>query len=506
MKEMKNKILIALGAAAALSATSCMDFLKEDPKTFLSPDTYFTTEAQMQAAVDGLYTFLDDIFDGDVEVGTQRFVFLEYMAGYGERKRAATSLYMDQAKLLTVTEENTNLDGLWKSAYTAIENSNVAIAGMEASTAEISEASKNYLLGQAYFMRAYHYFNLVRLWGEVPLKVTPTTDISNPAIPLSSVESVYDQIVSDLTRAEELMEDQAWNTTDGHVGKSAVKSLLAKVYITMAGYPLQLGKEYYDLAYNKAKEVYDGAGITLYSTYADMRNANYASGGEIILPIEREPNYASSPVHSALLPYPEIQNISDNSAYGGAIAATVEFYNSYSDDDLRKADFGYYTENYNALDGSGLIPAGAPYIYKYWDQSAATNAGKSGMGYPLIRYADVLLLMAEAKVMSDGGTTGDPAAIDAYFKVRSRAMPGEAAPASLDFETVYKERIWEMCFETQTWYDMLRTRKALNTTTGAVVDLIGYRAPGHESAFEEEDLLFPYPLREKRLNPNLVRN
>ena len=103
-----------------MMAVSCTGFLKENPKTFLSPDTYFTTEAQMQAAVDGLYTFLDDIFDSDVEVGTQRFVFLEYLTGYGQRMRAASGIYMDQANLLTITEENTQVEALWKSAYLAL--------------------------------------------------------------------------------------------------------------------------------------------------------------------------------------------------------------------------------------------------------------------------------------------------------------------------------------------------------------------------------------------------
>ena len=113
--------------------------------------------------------------------------------------------------------------------------------------------------------------------------------------------------------------------------------------------------------------------------------------------------------------------------------------------------------------------------------------------------------MAEAKAMVDGGSTTDSDAIEAYWQVRHRAMPDESKPASLDFDTVYKERIWELCFETQTWFDMLRTRKALNTSNGKVVDLIGLRTPGHEAAFAEKDLLYPYPLREKRLNPNLVR-
>lgn len=501
---MKKGLLIILSVVAMLSA-SCSGFLKENPKTFLSPDTYFTSEAQMQAAVDGLYTFLDDIFDSDVEVGTQRFVFLEYMTGYGRRMRAASGIYMDQANLLTVTEENTNVESLWKTAYIAIENCNVAISGIESSTAEVSADTRNWLLGQAYFMRAYHYFNLVRLWGEVPLKNTPTTDLSNTAIPLTSVEGIYGQITSDLETAEQLMENAVWKTTDGKVGKAAVKSLLAKVYMTMAGYPLQLGKEYYTLAYEKAMDVVDNSGFTLCATYDDLRTGKFACGSESILTIEREADKASSPVHTALLPYPELANISQNSAYGGAIAPTVEFYNSYDADDLRKADYGYFTTRYHALDGNGEVEADAPYIYKYWDSDAASNSGKSAMSYPLIRYADVLLLMAEAKVMSDGGTTSDQAALDAYWAVRQRAMPSESEPASLDFNTVFKERLWELCFETQTWFDMLRTRKALDTTTGQIVDLIGYRTPGHDAAFEEKDLLYPYPLREKRLNPNLVR-
>ena len=504
---MKNKILITLGAAAvSLTAVSCSDFLKENPKTFLSPDTYFTNEAQMQAAVDGLYTFLDNIFDGDVEVGTQRFIFLEYMTGYGERKRSAGGIYtVDQPNMLTITEENNAVEALWSTAYTAIENCNVAISGMESSSADVAAETKNNLLGQAYFMRAYHYFNLVRLWGDVPLKTTPTVDMSNTAIPLTSVQGVYDQIVKDLTHAAELMDGTSWTSSDGHVALAAVKALLAKVYITMAGYPLQLGKDYYDLAYNTAKDIYDNAGISLYESYEAMRTAGFACGGENILTIEREATNASSPVHTALLPYPELANISQNSAYGGAIAPTLAFYNSYDDADLRKADFGYYTMTYNALDGNGTVAADAPYIYKYWDQSAANNAGKSAMGYPLIRYADVLLLLAEAKVMSDGGSTADQTAIDAYYLVRHRAMPDEEKPAELDFDTVYKERIWELCFETQTWFDLQRTRKALNPITGDVVNLIGYQTPGHGNPFEEEDLLFPYPLRDRRLNPNLVR-
>ena len=492
-------------AIVAIAAISCNDFLKEDPKTFLSPDNYFTTEAQMQSAVNGLYRQIPSIFNGDVEVGTQRFIFLEYMTGYGRRPRSATTQYLTQANLLTVSEENNNLESMWQSAYNAIENCNNVIAGITSSTANVADDAKNVFLGEAYFLRAYYYFTLVRLWEDVPLKTTPTLDLSENEIPLSSAKDVYLQIESDLLNSEELMGSSAWNRIDGHVSKGAVKSLLAKVYITMAGYPLQLGTEYYKKAYEKAKEVVASKAFSLFTHYSGLTDYGNANSGEFIFSIQRDADRAGSPVHQLMLPYPYPEKeISSNPEGGGAIAPTLEFYNSFADDDQRKAEKGFFYTKMEAKDGSGMVEFDTPYIYKWWDNSAAQN-GKSGINYPLIRYADILLIEAEAKTQADGGSTSDASAIDAYYAVRHRAFPSESRPPVITFNEVYKERIFELCFETQTWYDMLRTRKALNTSTGEIVDLIGYQTPGHAAPFAAKDLVFPYPIREKRLNPNLVR-
>ena len=147
------------------------------------------------------------------------------------------------------------------------------------------------------------------------------------------------------------------------------------------------------------------------------------------------------------------------------------------------------------------------FVYKFWN-SDTVSSGKDGLDHILIRYADVLLTLAEAKAMADGGTTSDATAVDAYWKVRSRAVgDSESKPSSISFETVYKERMWELCFENQIFYDQLRTRKAFDTDRGQVVDLIGFHSPAHDEGVKwaEDDLLMPYPIREKRLNPNLVR-
>ena len=485
--------------------TSCDAFLDEDPKTFLTPGSYFQNEGQIVAAVNGLYTYLDDTFDGDVEVCSQTFIFMEYLSGYGERPRGSGTQDLAQANNLNIADNNRYVEKLWETAYKAIENCNSIIEGIESiGEGIISEGRKNELLGEVYFLRAYNYFNLVRLYGAVPMKLSSTSDLSNVEIELTSVENIYNQVSIDMIKACELMENSPWTGNHGRVTKGTAKSLLAKVYLTMAGYPLQKGTEYYQKAYETAREVYKSGAFRLFDNYSELRSNE--NTGEHLWSIQREADNAGSPVHNSMLPYPApAKAISANSSFGGGLAPTQLFYNSYPAGDKRTEEKAYYYTEHEALDGSGVISLGSLFIYKFWDENAAIS-GKSGANYSLLRYADVLLVMAEAKAQADGGTTSDADAIDAYFSVRSRALPSELRPSSIRVDDILKERFWEICFEGQTWYDMLRTRKVLHVTTGQIIDMIGYQTPGHGNVFKEADLLLPYPIREQRLNPNLRRN
>ncbi len=503
----------------AIILASCNKFLEEDPKTFLSPKNYFKSDAQITAAVNGVYTFVDDIFDGDIEKGSQTLMFMDYLPGYAIRPYAGTTTAISQAMNLTVAENNGYLERIWKTAYAAIENVNSAREGIEpiiqamedpnAPETIISRSKGRKMLGEVYFFRAYFYFDLVRLFGEVPLKITSTKDLSNAVMPLSSQEDIYTRIVEDLVSAETWMEKAGapWNSVDGRITKGAVKALLAKVYLTMAGYPVQKGADYYNKAYEKAHELYASHEFRLFANYSDLRNPANENSGEFIWMIQREADNAGSPVHNCMLPYPvPAKAISTNHASGGAMAPHSSFYNSYTAGDQRTVEQGFYYTEHEALDGSGIVTLDKPYIYKYWDDASASS-GKSGANYSLLRYADVLLMMAEAKAQAGGGSTADTDAVDAYFLVRKRANPTESKPGSITVDDVLKERFWELCFEYQTWYDMIRTRKGFNLTTGKIDNLIGLYTPGHSegAVFEASDLLFPYPLREVRLNPNLVR-
>lgn len=485
--------------------TSCDSFLEEKPKTFLNPESYYQNEKQVFAAVNGIYTFVDNIMDSDIEPGSQSFVFLEFMHGYGERARGSGTQDLAQANSLLIADNNGYVQRFWETAYRAIENSNSIIEGIEGmAEGTISEAKKNQYLGEAYFFRGYFYFNLVRLYGSVPLKLTSTSDVTNTEIELSSTETVYNQIDADLTRAGELMEDLEWTNTGGRVTKGTVKSLHAKVLLTMAGYPLQKGTEYYTKAYNMAKQVYNSGKFYLFDNYGELRTVE--NSGEIIWSIQREADNAGNPLHGALLAYPApAKAVSANAAYGGAVTVTQMFFDTYPEGDKRTEERQFYYSQQMALDRTGEVDLGRLFIYKYWDQDAA-ETGKSGANFTLLRYADVLLMMAEAKAQADGGTTTDADAINAYYAVRNRALPQEVKPTSITVDKVLQERFWELAFENQTWYDMVRTRKALHAVTGQIVNMIGYQTPGHTAPFTEASLLLPYPIREVRLNPNLKRD
>lgn len=508
---MKKYILnISWSLIFVFAFSSCEKFLEEEPKTFLSPDFYFQSEAQVTAAVNGLYTFLGNHFSSFIEIGSQTYLFMEYLPGYGVRPYSGSFDALNQAINLNIREDNVYIEDIWETHYKAIENCNSVIEGIQGVTPEIiNQDLKNKLWGEVYFLRAYNYFTLVRLFGPVPLKLTSTKNLTDIEQELSSVEAVYAQIEKDLLTADSLMVNNAWASVEGRVAKGAVKSLLTKVYLTMAGYPLQKGNEYYQKAYDQAKAVVSSNQFYLFDSYAALRDVANENTGEYIWMIQRQRQYAGSPVHFNMLPYPEPNPpISAAGAYGGALAPAQAFYDSYPDGDKRTEEKGFYYTQHESLDNPDvMVDLGRPHIYKFWDEAAA-ETGQSGKNYPLITYADVLLMLAEAKAQLDGGTTSDPDAVDAYYEVRNRALPDEPKPSSITVNDVLKERFWEIIFEGQTWYDMLRTRKAFNVTTGNIIDMIGYTTPLHPEGhpFEEEDLLFPYPLREKRLNPNLTRN
>lgn len=486
---MKRFISYIVALTAVLMMASCMKFLQEDPKTFSSPENYYTNINEIESAANGCYSALGVTFRGIVAPGCTPWVLFDMLVGNSFRTLPGSP--EDIGLTISLKDTNPLVEYLWSDQYISIENCNSAIENITKCSV-VSDAEKAPFLGEIYFLRAFYYFNLVREFGPLPYKVTSTAGVSGADLPCDSEETIYKGIVSDLQNAEKYLEGESWSSNIGRVRKGAVKSLLAKVYLTMAGYPLQK-TECYTLAYDKAKEVYDSKAFRIADDYDILRTQE--NSGEVIFSYQRADidGYRSG-LHQSCLPFNEGVDI-DGAEFGGTILPNAEFVNSYDENDLRKSKF-FYTE----CKGVTLKNT---HIFKFWDDSAESSASHSGKDFNIIRYSDVLLILAEAKAMEENGTTSDAVALDAFNQIRRRA--GFSPESSISFDDVFKERVWELCYECQTWFDMLRTRKAFKPIGSQVVDMMGYQAPSHNKPFSQDDLYMPYPVRETRLNGNLKR-
>lgn len=487
-------ILIAL-----LPAMACNKFLDEKASGVLPVAGYYTTPDQILAAVNGTYVGLANILNTGIGIAESPLYTLDYLTGYSIRPRSPNTADNQFLLLDYMDPANGYLQQWWNATYYPVENCNSVIANIS-NTTVINTTVRSQYLGEVYFLRAWYYFQGVQLFGSIPLKTTPSIDLTNTQLPKAPVETIYNQVVSDLQTAEQC--GLPWTDASGRITLGAVKSLLAKVYLTMAGYPLQKGGAYYQKAYDKAAEVINSKQFSLFNTYAALRQQATQNTREHIFMLQREAVNAGSLQHFSLLPYPD-QPISIQPEYGGAMAPRMEFYQSYDSGDLRVAEQNFFYTQYPEYDNPAhTIVLDKPYIYKYWDDNAE-KTGRSGANMWLLRYADVLLLCAEARASLDGGSTGDALAVNAWFQVRKRAFPGAVQPAAITTDQVLKERYWELCFENQTWFDMLRTRRAFDVVNKTMVDMISYHAPNHLKPFAEKDLLLPIPLSEVQKNPLL---
>lgn len=490
-------------------ATGCSKWLKDvdiDPSN-LSPDSYYTSADQAVSAIAAAYAQTRFINDG-AGIFANNFSMLEMVTGTAKTE---TGQNTDLNNLigLSYNGDNVFVGNWWNGAYSAIAQTNLVIAHVPG-IPNMDEAQRKSILGEAYFLRAWSYFYLVRLYGAVPLIIDPVNDASSPDLfpGRTSVDSVYAQIVSDLTTAE--TSGLPWADESGRASLGAVKAELAEVYITMAGFPLSKGKEYYQKAAAKAKEVIDNGSFSLFNNYFDLHNVATENKQEHIFEIQYLSGVADNPNQGVLLP-----NFKEVSAYGTEIGSTVptlQFYNSYEQGDLRAVDRQgfFYTHYYDG--GSGTLKdLSAPYIYKFFDVQANGTAGAPGtatssLNWPNIRYAQVLLTYAEAQNMGDGAPNQD--AWNALNAIRTRAQlttPALSTFTQSSFnDAVLRERWHELCYEQVTWFDMVRLHRVYNELTNGFDAFTGHKFPDNGAVLADKNLLFPLPTAEMQNNPNLT--
>jgi hypothetical protein len=394
------------------------------------------------------------------------------------------------------------LEVLWKRYYQGIANANLAIAHIPDVTMDVTQ--KKQLLGQAHFLRAFYYFNLVRYFGKVPLIKKPVRNLSSPELnpTRAPIDSVYDLIIRDLKIADS--SDLPFNSTTGRVTGAAVKSLLSTVYLTMAGYPLKGGTKYYKLARDEADSVIQTNTFHLFSSYKSLRDPSDNNTGGYIFEIQfDENNHPNNSLQEGNIPYRA--GISKYSAEEGFVFVPKQFINTYEAGDIRAREKVFFYTKYPSIkDASDTVHFQHHYIYKFFNEDAVRNTAKSGLNWPVIRYAEILLNYAEASNEVSGPTRE---AYRAISKVRKRAGISELSGLTKsEFrKAVWIERYHELAFENKIWFQMARTRKAFNYKSGDFEDYVGHTF-FYGITLQKGDLLFPLPEDEIRNNPNLKQN
>ncbi len=483
--------------AGTLWLTGCSDFLNESDPSSFTVENYFTKPEHARSSVNAIYASMRDPLGSGFGGGA--WMMTEFGTGLAatDLGQAVNSYFI---KDLRNTSDNGYGVAYWQAYYRGIGNANLSISKIPTISMDATEAKK--LMGEAYFLRAFYYFNLVQMFGNIPLVTEPTSLQSEQLRPAAApAEDVYNLIVEDLKLAEAA--GLPWADATGKVSTGAVKSLLAKVYLTMAGFPLQKGAEYYTLAAQKAGEVIDSKQFRLFTTYDDLHNPAKKNVDENIFMIQFRTQIIPSAWQVSIIPYNK--NISQYSDETGGIYATADFVKSYDPADLRaKEKQFFFTKFTNEKDRNQVVDLGGYFIYKHFDNVAQTSTANSDLNWPVIRYADVLLMYAEASNEVSGPTAK---AYEAANATRTRAQLPNLAGLSKDQfrEAVWKERWYELCFENITWFDMVRLRKAFNVTTKQFEDYVGHKFT-YGPVVTARELLFPLPTSEVRNNTNLKQN
>lgn len=500
---MKKRIIIIWLLGFVL--TSCQDnFLEIFPETALSSATFFKTESDFQQAVNAAYVPLRSIVNdrawllGEMH-SDNTYYARNILFGATEQQENIADFAIPTAQGITT---NIHVLNQYRLDYQIIARTNQILTLIDG--VDFNAASKNNLKGQAFFLRAYAYFELVRYFGKVPLHLTPVTNRAEAALPLASVEQLYAQIIKDADQAAKLLLNKS-KQEPGRVTSGAAKTLLANAYIVQ--------KKWAD-AEKLLKDVVANDGYSLMSEYADAFSTSTANKNnkESVFEVqfqEGSAGYAGNFLYS-FLPRPmsptELKTITGTSnpqpltAEGNNIP-TPDIIAAYETGDKRlNASVAYIT-----LSGSLRENKVYPYIKKYAKVHALN--GNHGMNWPIYRYSEVLLFLAEA--LNEQGKTAEAATY--LNQVRSRAgLANSKAASQADMRNaLFQERRVELAFENKRWFDLVRSG-----TATAVITAYGNRIKANPlnyyypkgavppgNAFTQLELLYPLPAVEAALSP-----
>lgn len=534
-----SKILIVF---LILINSSCQKYLEEKPSVFASPDQILVDAAGAELYTVGNYAqikVLASDFDGWLllwgTIGADEIVIPNWGA-------SIRSIYLH-----SFTTSNNLILNLWQNLYKSINRINSGIERIGAMNSEqIDEDLKNKYIAEHKFLRAMLYFSLVTTWENVPLILTESKsdDIGNFEVYQSTAKEVYNQIIEDLLFAESfLIEGQG----HGRATKGAAQSLLGKVYLQMTGPPLN-ETDKFSLAANKLESVINSGVYDLIPYYPDIFTLEYEQSAEIVFSIGADGPGLNQGSRIGTLFGPQGQTINGGAAgnnwyinlemagpdsgFGGVAdnffnggRNDYDFAQSYTEDDIRSRN-NVAKHNVNQCDCSpeeGMFSnsdrnQGNKANWKpwKWHNIKPSNWGTdTPLDQPYIRYADVLLMYAEALNGSGSLDQTDADATINLIRARARVFPDEVKPDSVvpdlivgtkEFNSneILSERRKELCLEGWRRNDLIRFGKYFEGINSSQNTWSNSGNP--QGQFSSHEIRWPIPFNEMELNSNLIQN
>lgn len=496
-----------------IALSSCKKVIDLYPESNLNTGTFYSNNDEVKAGLTACYNGLQAPLSREWQF-TELRSDNSYMGSTG----STNSFNRDLSDLDEFIPATTN-DGIyqyWLDSYYNIRSCNILLQklGVKYDPASgtislaninipISDVNRKQYAGEALFIRAYHYFNLVRLYGGVFLVYTPISPAESKAMNRSSVDDIYKLIVADLTAASSYMNNLKYSQVPaadkGRATSWAAKALLGKVYLT------QNKKAE---AITQLQDVVTNSGYGLQGTYGNVFSTTNELNSEILFTVSYKAGGfgLGSPFGNTFGPLGSGSDVINGSGSGwNTPSSSIDSF--YTAPDTRKAvTIAKYKPG---------TPQEVLYVKKYLTPVVITFDGESD--WPIIRYADVLLMLAEAQ-----GNTATSVGYISQVRVRAGLTPisgAFATTAAFEKELVDQRRL-EFAFENQRWFDLVRYATTLNTINPLQIlkDHFAYEYASHYSTYTaptptlaflqgnvtNEKLLLPIPQREIDTNTQLV--
>lgn len=498
MKNILNKIFIITFIGCFLS---CAD-LEEKPVGLLAPEGFFKTPKDVETAIFGAYGWI-----ASERLWGRQFVaalmLRSDMVDIGDR---GTPAERQQVNDFNMDDGNGMVRVFWPYWYQVISAANSAIAGAE--SLNLPEEQINPLIGEARFVRAFSYFHLVRVFGDVPYIDYFISDPGSVvAISKTPEAEVYQNILSDLEFAKQWLPDQQPSDVRSRPTKGTAASYLASVHLTLHDY---------QKAYDEAKWVIDNKGLFNYALEPDFQNLFRAEMQNDLeetifsldfLGLQNGNGGANDDI------MPPMTGIRGADELGWSVCVpSMAVYNTWDDRDYRKevsfADTALHSgvpQPYTVFQNTKR-----PHIAKYRRFPGESNAeGRySDNNYATMRYAEVLLTAAEALAEINGGSNAEAEGYLNEVRARARNWAGKIKTFPADVPTglskddfinlVLDDRRLELAFEYKRWYDIKRRQLGVEVFTGP------NSLEPHPNFDPSRDYLMPLPRTELAINPNLL--